>query len=67
MIWAALIVLAVLRNALRLHHRVGTMRGALLCSVHHYLSKVPATVGQCGYWLRSAFHKAPQPLIEYRR
>jgi hypothetical protein len=62
----AWIATAMTRNAVRLRRQVGSMGGALLLSSHHYLCKVPATLGQCSYWLRSWLHRSPQPLIEYR-
>ncbi|MGB2988244.1 MAG: glycosyltransferase [Phycisphaerae bacterium] len=64
--WLAFVVLAVLRNALRLRRRVGTLGGALGYSSHHYLAKTPIALGQCAYWLRSALSRKPQSLIEYR-
>jgi len=51
-IWVLLLIAAIMRNGLRLRQRVGSLQGALLYSVHHYLAKLPMTVGQCGYWLR---------------
>ena len=62
----AWVTLAITRNAIRWHKQVGSMRGAVLYSSHHYLCKFPAALGQCSYWLRSSFHRPPQPLIEYR-
>ena len=60
------IAAAITRNAVRSRKQVGSIRGALLYSSHHYLCKVPAALGQCSYWVRSALHRSPQPLIEYR-
>ena len=65
-LWMLWMAAAVTRNAVRLRRRVGSLQGALLVSTHHYISKVPAAVGQCSFWLRSAFHRKRRPLIEYR-
>lgn len=64
--WAAVVFAALLRNALRLRKRVGSWTGALSYSLHHYLTKTPAAVGQCVYWCRAVLHREPQRLIEYR-
>lgn len=66
LIWVVWIVAAWIRNAVRLRRRVGTLRGALLYSSHHYIAKLPAALGQCSYWLRSLLKDKPQRLIEYR-
>ena len=66
-IWVLLVAAAVIRNALRLRGRVGSLRGALLYALHHHLSKTPMAIGQCTYWVRSWLGRAPQPLIEYRK
>jgi len=50
-IWLGLIVVAVVRNAMRCRYRVGSLSGALLYSAHHYIAKLPMAVGQCKYWL----------------
>lgn len=55
-VWTMLIMSALVRNALRLRGRVGSLADSLLYSSHHYLAKLPAALGQCQYWLRSAFH-----------
>ena len=65
-VWVALLVLAVGRDALRSRARVGSLRGALLCAVHHYLSKVPTVVGHLSYYRRQMLRGQPKPLIEYR-
>ncbi len=64
--WAGLVLGAVARNAWRCRRRVGGLAGAFVYSLHHYLSKVPMTVGQCDYWLRQATRRRPRTLIEYR-
>jgi len=66
-IWVLLVAVAVIRNALRLRRRVGSLRGALLCALHHFLSKTPMAIGQCTYWVRLWLGRSPQPLIEYRK
>lgn len=50
-VWVGLLMIAIVRNALRLRGRVGSLRGALLYSFHHYLAKLPMAVGQFKYWL----------------
>ncbi len=65
-LWVALVALAILRNAIRLRPRVGTLGDAIKYSLHHYLAKTPSAVGQCIYWARSALGRRPQALIEYR-
>jgi len=65
-IWAALIIVAVLRNAWRVRGRVGALRGALLYSLHHYLAKTPMALGQCRYWFSALTGYRPQTLIEHR-
>ncbi len=64
--WVFLEAVAWFRNACRLRVRVGTMRDALRYSLHHYLSKLPITVGMCGYWVRAFFRRSPRALVEYR-
>jgi glycosyltransferase involved in cell wall biosynthesis len=49
-IWMAVLCAAILRNAWRVQPRVGSFRGALLYSLHHYLAKAPMALGQCRYW-----------------
>ena len=61
-----LLVSAWIRNAWRMRARLGTLRDALRYSASHYLAKTPTAIGQCSYWLRAAFKKPPQRLIEYR-
>lgn len=65
--WLVLVALAVLRNALRLRRRVGTLTAALSFSFHHYLAKTPMAIGQCSFWLRLILKRTPQSLIEYRK
>ncbi len=50
-LWVTLVTSAIIGNGLRLRSRVGTLRAAVLYSLHHYLAKLPMTVGQCDYWL----------------
>ncbi|MEK6674851.1 MAG: glycosyltransferase [Planctomycetota bacterium] len=64
--WSALVLAALLRNAIRIRPRVESFSDALKYSTHHYLAKTPTAVGQCVYWVRSAFKRQPQALIEYR-
>ncbi len=52
-LWLSLITLAIARNALRFRRRVGSLAGAALYSLHHYVAKLPITVGQCDFWLRT--------------
>jgi len=65
-VWAVLLLAAIVRNAQRVRLRVGTFRGALLYSLHHYLAKTPMAIGQFRYWLRGASGRRPQRLIEHR-
>lgn len=65
-LWMLLILALVVRNALRLRAVTASTRDALLYSLHHYLAKLPITVGQLDFWLRRMFRRAPRPLIEYR-
>lgn len=64
--WAGLIAAAILRNALRCRRRVGSLRGGMLYSLHHYLAKLPIALGQIDYWSRRRFRRRPRGLIEYR-
>lgn len=64
--WSGLVLLATLRNAIRLRHRQASFADALRYSAHHYLAKTPTALGQCVYWFRSMFRRNPQKLIEYR-
>jgi hypothetical protein len=64
--WVALVATLILRNAWQMRRRIGSLSDALLYSVHHYLAKLPITVGMMDYWLRSAFRRSPRTLIEYR-
>lgn len=64
--WLGLVAFAVLRNALRLYGRVGTLRGALVYSSHHYIGKVPMALGQCEYWFHLLLRRKPRLLIEHR-
>jgi glycosyltransferase involved in cell wall biosynthesis len=64
--WLAVVLAALGRNAYRMHDRVGSWSDALSYSLHHYLAKTPAAVGQCVYWFRAALNRGPQRLIEYR-
>lgn len=65
-VWAGLLAAAVLRNAMRVRNRVGGFRSAILYSVHHYIAKLPITIGECTYWFRLFFRRHRQPLMEYR-
>ena len=65
--WAALLSAAVLRNAWRCRKRVGTLGGAILYSLHHYLAKLPMAIGQMDFWIRQAAGRSPRALIEYRK
>jgi hypothetical protein len=51
-IWAVLLLVAVVHNALRHLPRVGSVSGALIYSTHHYVSKLPMALGQVLFWLR---------------
>lgn len=64
--WMGIIGAAVTRNALRVRGRVGSLPGALLYSAHHYLGKLPITLGQVDFWLRRGLRRTPRTLIEYR-
>lgn len=64
--WVGLLALLIVRNAFRLRGQTESMRDALLYSLHHYIAKLPITVGQLDYWVRRAFRRTPKPLIEYR-
>lgn len=64
--WGVLLCAAIARDAWRCRRQVGSMGGALLYAVHHYLSKVPTTVGHLDYYLRRWRGAAPKGLIEYR-
>lgn len=50
-LWAALLAVAIGKNALRHRRRVGSFGGALVYSTHHYVSKLPMALGQIRYWL----------------
>lgn len=65
--WAALLLAAILRNAWRCRKRVGTLGGAILYSLHHYLAKLPMVIGQMDFWIRQAAGRSPRALIEYRK
>lgn len=65
-IWAALIVLAMLKGAAQCRPRIGTTRGALSYGFHLYLSKVPTIVGHFDYYLSRFLRRSPRELIEYR-
>ena len=65
--WATLLSAAVLRNAWRCRKRVGTLGGAILYSLHHYLAKLPMAIGQMDFWIRQAAGRSPRALIEYRK
>ncbi len=64
--WMALLSVLITRNALRLRRRVGSLPSAWLYAVHHYLAKLPITLGEFDYWRRRLFKRTPKPLIEYR-
>ena len=65
-VWTVLLSAAVVRNAYRCRERVGTLRGAILYSLHHYLAKLPMAIGQMDFWIRQAARRTPRSLIEYR-
>lgn len=65
-VWFGLVFVAMVRNALRMKSRLGSFSHAMSYSLHHYLTKTPAAVGQCVFWIRSALNRGPQRLIEYR-
>ena len=64
--WAALLMMAIVRDAARCKDRVGKMSGALVYAAHHYLSKVPTVMGHLAYYRRHFWGGSPQELIEYR-
>lgn len=66
-VWTALLSAAVVRNAYRCRERVGTLRGAILYSLHHYLAKLPMALGQIDFWIRQVARRSPRSLIEYRK
>jgi hypothetical protein len=61
-----LLAVAIVRNAWRCRGRVGSLRGALLYSLHHYLAKLPIAAGQLDYWHRRWLRRPPRTLIEHR-
>jgi cellulose synthase/poly-beta-1,6-N-acetylglucosamine synthase-like glycosyltransferase len=65
-LWAVLIGTAMVRNAWRLRSRVGSLRGALLYSLHHYLAKMPMAIGQVRYWRSKSSRRQMPRLIEHR-
>lgn len=64
-LWAGLLAVAVIRDARRCRARVGSLGGALLYAVHHYLSKIPTLAGHMKYYREHFFGSSPQGLIEY--
>jgi glycosyltransferase involved in cell wall biosynthesis len=64
-VWLGFVGLAIVRDALRVRARVGSLGGALLVGLHHYLSKIPTLVGHCDYYLGRVLGR-PRRLIEYR-
>lgn len=65
-VWMGLMCMLLIRNALRYRSQVGSMAGAFLYSMNHYIAKVPILAGQCDYWLRRWLARKPRTLIEYR-
>jgi glycosyltransferase involved in cell wall biosynthesis len=65
-VWLSLLALAMVRNALRCRHRVGSTGGALLYAVHHLLCKLPAVVGYVDFYFRRLRGAGPKRLMEYR-
>jgi cellulose synthase/poly-beta-1,6-N-acetylglucosamine synthase-like glycosyltransferase len=64
-VWLAFVAFAIVRDALRVRARVGSLGGALLVAMHHYLSKVPTLFGHLDYYLSRALGRRRR-LIEYR-
>lgn len=65
-VWTGLLGLAISRDALRCRRQVGSIGGALLYAIHHYLSKIPAVAGHLDYYIRNATGAPPRGLIEHR-
>lgn len=65
-VWLALLLVGLTRDALRSSASVGSLGGGWLIAAHHYLSKIPTTVGHLDYYGGRALGKSPRGLIEYR-
>ncbi len=65
-IWVGLLAIALTRDAGRCRRQVGSIGGAFLYALHHYLSKVPMVMGHLAYYRRHLFGGRPKELIEYR-
>lgn len=63
-IWAGLLLLAIVRNALRHHRRIGSFGGALSYSAHHYLSKLAMVQGQIHFWWTARAPSRPEPIVD---
>ena len=66
MLMGMLVLLAVVRSGIRLRKRTGGLGAGLLLASNFYISKLPMTIGQIGYWVRSLLKREPRQLIEYR-
>jgi len=65
-VWLAGVCMLLMRNALRYRLQVGSLSGAFLYSLSHYIAKVPILAGQCDYWLHRLLSMKPRSLVEYR-
>lgn len=64
--WMILVAALIMRNAWRMRGRLGSLSDAVLYSLHHYVAKLPITIGSIDFWLRSTLKRSPKALIEYR-
>ncbi len=65
-IWTVLIAVGIVRNAGRCRSQVGSIGGALVYSLHHYLSKIPTVMGHLAYYRVRLLGARPVELIEYQ-
>ncbi|NLX05653.1 MAG: glycosyltransferase [Phycisphaerae bacterium] len=65
-VWCGLLGAAIVRDAGRSSARQGTVWGALTYAAHHYLAKLPMTLGHLDFYVRHLGLACPRNLIEYR-
>jgi len=63
-VWMGLLLLAITRNAFRHRNRVGSIGGAWVYATHHYVSKLPAGIGQLRFWIFGPIRRKPHVAIE---
>lgn len=57
-VWAVLVVLLTVRQALRMRARLPSFRSAFLYAGHHYVSKFPTLLGQIEFEVRRRFGRS---------